>query len=106
MTEIYYIVDDVLKTRPALGRWRRSPHVVPRCSDAEVVTIALLQGVFEVATLKQTYRLVAQNWRAAFPYLPSFKQWLARVHQLLPHVSGLLATTCTHPPPAARPVPS
>ena len=61
-----------------------------------MLTIALLQGVFEVATLKQTYRLVAQNWRTAFPSLSSYKQWLARVHQLLAQVGKLLATTCTH----------
>lgn len=102
MTEIYYFVDEFFKTHPTLAHWRCSPHAQPPFSDAEVLTIALLQGVFEVATLKQTYRLVAQNWRAAFPHLPSYHQWLARVHRLLPHVSGLLATTCTHPPTAAR----
>lgn len=102
MTEIYYFVDEFLKHHPTLAHWRRSPHAQPQFSDAEVLTIALLQGVFEVATLKQTYRLVAHNWRGAFPHLPSYKQWLARVHHLLPHVSGLLATTCTHPPSAAR----
>jgi hypothetical protein len=46
-----------------------------------MLTIALWQGVVEVATLKQTYRLVAQNWRTAFPQLPSSKQWLTRVHE-------------------------
>ena len=71
-------------------------------SDPEVLTIALLQGVFEVATLKQTYRLVAQNWRTAFPQLPSYKQWLTRVHHLLPQVGRLLVTTCTHACQAAR----
>jgi hypothetical protein len=61
MTEIYCFVDDFLKTHPAMAHWRRSPHAQPRFSDAEVLTLALLQGVFEVATLKQTYRLVAAN---------------------------------------------
>ena len=59
-------------------------------------TIALLQGVLEVATLKPTSRLVAQNWRAAFPSLSSYKQGLTRVHHLWPHVGRVLATTCTH----------
>ncbi len=74
----------------------------PQFSDAEVLTMALLQGVFEVATLKQTYRLVAQNWQTAFPHLPSYKQWLTRVHQLLSQVGRLLVTTCTHPCQAAH----
>jgi hypothetical protein len=102
MTEIYCFVDDFFKTRPRLAQWRHSPHAYPHFSDAEVLTIALLQGVLEVATLKQTYRLVAQNWRTAFPQLPSYKQWLTRVHHLLPQVGGLLATTCIHAPRAAR----
>ncbi len=102
MTEIYCFVDDFWRTHPALASWRRSPHAQPQFSDAEVVALALLQGVFEVATLKQTYRLVMRNWRAAFPPLPSYKQWVTRLHHLLPHVGRLLATTCTHPPAAAR----
>jgi transposase len=102
MTEIYCFVDEFLQTHPALARWRRSPHARPQFSDAEVLTIALLQGVFGVATLKQTYRLVARNWRSAFPALPSYKQWVARVHQVWPQVGRVLAATCGHAPSAAR----
>lgn len=102
MTELYCFVDEFLKAHPKLAHWRHSPHAQPQFSDAEVLTIALLQGVFEVATLKQTYRLVAQNWRIAFPHLSSYKQWLTRVHHLLPQVGRLLATTCTHTDHAAR----
>ena len=102
MTKIYCFVDDFLKTHPGLAHWRRSPHAHPQFSDAEVLTLALLQGVFEVATLKQTYRLVAQNWRAAFPALPVYHQWVTRLPQLLPQIGELLATTCRHRPSAAR----
>jgi transposase len=102
MLMIYCFVDEFLKTHPALAQWRRSPHAQPSFSDAEVLTVALLQSVFEVATLKQTYRLVARNWRTAFPYLPSYQQWLARLHRLVPQVGRLLATTCCHGATAAR----
>jgi IS5 family transposase len=102
MTEIYCFVDDFVKAHPQLAHWRHSPHAQPRFSDAEVLTIALLQGVLEVATLKQTYRLVAQNWQTAFPALCSYKQWLTRVHHLWWHVGRLLATTCTRAWYAAR----
>jgi transposase len=102
MIELYCFVDEFLKAHPQLAHWRHSPHAQPQFSDAEVLTIALLQGVFEVATLKQTYRLVAQNWPTAFPYRSSYKQWLTRVHHLLPQVGRLLAATCTHPWQAAR----
>src|SRR3989442_12919533 len=78
MLRIYCFVDEFLKTQPVVAQWRHSPHPQPHFSDAEVLTIALLQGVLEVATLKQTSRLVVQNWRAAFSHLPSYKQGLAR----------------------------
>ena len=102
MIELYCVVDEFLKQHPALAHWRHSPHAQPHFSDAEVLTIALVQGVFEGATLKQTYRLVAQNWRMAFPHLSSYKQWLTRVHHLLPQIGRLLAATCTHAGRAAR----
>jgi hypothetical protein len=102
MTEIYCFVDDFLKTHPGLAHWRRSPHAQPQFSDAEVLTLALVQGVFEVATLKQTYRLVAQNWGTAFPALPVYHQGVTRLHLLLPQVRELLATPCGHWPNAAR----
>src|SRR5215217_5879952 len=98
MIELYFFVDEFLKQPPALAHWRHSPHAHPQFSDAEVLTLALLQGVFEVATLKQTYRLVAQNWRAAFPALPVYHQWVTRLPQLLPQIGELLATTCRHRP--------
>ena len=102
MIELYCFVDEFLKRHPALAHWRHSPHAQPQFSDAEALTIALLQGVFEVATLKQTHRLIAQNWRPAFPRLPSYKQWLTRLHHLLPQVGRLLAATCAHAGHAAR----
>jgi hypothetical protein len=77
-------VDDFFKSHPHLAQWRHSPYAQPRFSEAEVLTIALVQGGFAVATLTQPYRLVAQHWHPAFPYLPSYQQWLTRVHPRLP----------------------
>lgn len=102
MTEIYCFVDDHLKARPTLSGWRRSPHASPRFTDAEVITIALLQGPLGVASLKKAYRMVAKNWRAAFPRLPSYTQWISRLHRLTRQVGALLAATCGHDAAAAR----
>jgi hypothetical protein len=93
MTEIYCFIDDYLKAHPRQARWRRSPHACPRFSDAEVLTLALLQGSFQVASLKQTYRLVRANFLTAFPCLPSYAEWLRRLHQLTIHVGLLLEAT-------------
>lgn len=90
LTEMYVFVADFLAQPPNLAQWRRSNNHAPAFTDAEVLTIGLMQGVFGVATLKQTYRLVATNWRTAFPKLCSYAQWLARLHRLSPLVGCLI----------------
>ena len=55
LTAIYVFVDHFLKANPAIANWRRSNNLHPAFSDAEVITIALMQGVFGCATLKKTH---------------------------------------------------
>jgi hypothetical protein len=81
-TVVYVIVDDYLKSHRKLSCWRRSNNAEPAFTDAEVLTIGLLQSLLGVDTLKQTYRLVHDNIGEYFPLLPSYKQWLARLHQV------------------------
>jgi transposase len=90
MTAVYVFVDDYRQAHPAQTQWRRSNHHDPAFSDAEVITIGLLQGCLGVATLQQTYRFVAENHRAAFPALPSYAQWLARLQALSGVIGQLL----------------
>jgi transposase len=90
MTAVYVFVDDYLQAHPADARWRHSPHADPAFSDAEVITLGLLQGCLGVATLKRTYQFVAANHHAAFPALPSYAQWLARLHALSAVIGRLL----------------
>ena len=97
LTELYVFVDDILAAHPALARWRQSPHDAPAFADAEVLRLALLQGCLGVASLKQTYRLVAENCRSAFPRLCSYTQWIARLHLLPAQISALLAATTQRP---------
>ncbi len=81
-TVIYVLVDDYLKSHPKLNTWRRSNNAAPAFTDSEVLAIGLLQSPLGVDKLKQTYRLVCENIRECFPKLPSYGQWLARLHQL------------------------
>src|SRR3989337_3106901 len=90
MTEIYCFVDDFLKAHPRRAQWRRSPNAAPAFTDAEVITIALLQGSFGCATLKRAYLLVAHNSARAFPSLCSYKQWLHRLHLVTSLVGQLV----------------
>jgi hypothetical protein len=82
MLVLYVFIADFLAAHPNLAHWRGSNNEEPAFTDAEVITIGLLQGCFGVASLKQTYRLVQNNYRDAFPKLCSYAQWIARLHQL------------------------
>lgn len=97
LTEMYVFVADFLAQHPNLANWRHSPNAQPAFTDAEVLTIGLMQGVFGVATLKQTYCLVKNNWHSAFPKLCCYAQWLARLHRLSPLVSCLIQEAIRHP---------
>ena len=93
MTESYCFVDDYLTAHPRLAKWRRSPNAAPAFTDAEVITVALMQGCLGVATLKKAYLLLAFNHASAFPHLVSYKQWLARLHALTTVIGHLFAAT-------------
>ena len=90
LIEIYFFVDEFLKKHPSLAQWRQSNNAEPKFSDAEVLTIALMQGYFGCATLTQTYNLVVANAASAFPHRCGYKQWVARLHQLTAVVGGLV----------------
>lgn len=53
MTEIYCFVDDFFKTHASLAHWRCSPNYQHAFTDAEVITIALMQSRFGVASLRR-----------------------------------------------------
>ena len=92
MTEIYCFVDDFFKTHASLAHWRCSPNHQPSFTDAEVITIALMQSHLGVASLKKTYQLIAANFASAFPQLCSYQQWIARLHRLSPLIGRLFVT--------------
>jgi transposase len=48
-----------------------------------------MQSGLGIASLKQTYQLIADNFASAFPKLCSYQQWIARLHRL-GHVVGRL----------------
>ena len=82
MTKIYVFADDYLKKHAKLAHWRRSANQRPEFTDAEVITIGLMQSVLGVTTLKKAYQQIRDNYQDAFPKLCSYQQWIARLHKL------------------------
>jgi hypothetical protein len=90
LLSIFVFVDDYFKANPDLASWRRSPNSRPSFSDADVITIALMQGVFGCQTLKKTYFLVVSLFPDAFPNLCSYKESLHSLHNLTSLVGRLI----------------
>jgi hypothetical protein len=44
-TALYVRVDDALKDDPALAPWRPAVGIAPKLSDAELVTVAVMQAL-------------------------------------------------------------
>ena len=65
---VYCLVDGCLKNQADGGNWRKSNNQ-PKCTDAAIIAIALMQSYFGTATLKRTYLLVKANDPKAFPNL-------------------------------------
>ena len=82
LTILYVTVADFFTTHPNLAQWRESNHSQPVFTDAEILTIALMQGYFRTDTLARTFLLVRANDPQAFPLCCSYRQWLARLNRL------------------------
>jgi transposase len=93
LTTIYVILADFFAHHPEAANWRQSNHSQPAFTDAEVLAIALMQSYFQSPTLKRTYLLVRANDPKAFPFLPSYQQWLARLHKLTALVGEVLVAS-------------
>ena len=48
-----------------------------------------MQSCLGVDSLKQTYKLISNNYTSAFPLLVSYQQWIARLHKLSPLIGRL-----------------
>ena len=44
-TAPYVTIDDTLKTSPELRRWRPAVGITPKLSDAELLTVAVMQAL-------------------------------------------------------------
>src|SRR5258708_7902842 len=91
---LYVWVDDTLES-PAKRSGRRSV-----LRDSEVVTILVFNLLtVQQQTLRQIYDWVGQYHRAEFPQVPTYQNFVAHCHRLLPALhellGGLLQTQAT-----------
>ncbi|WP_455678415.1 IS982 family transposase [Streptomyces atroolivaceus] len=95
-TALYVEADDLLKGSPQLAPWRPVVGITPQLSDAELVTLSVMQAMLGYTSEARWLRHArAAHLRHLFPYLPKqpgYNKRLRKVAGLIQHVMRELAT--------------
>ncbi len=94
-TALYVTVDDLLKQAPHLAPWRPRVGIAPKLSDAELVTLAVMQALLGFTSEARWLRHVGRHLRHLFPYLPKqpgYNKRLRAAADLIREVIRAIAT--------------
>jgi len=89
-TALYARIDDVLKEHPELAPWRPKVGIAPKLSDAELLTLAVLQVLQGYAEETRWLRHAERWLRPLFPYLPGQSGYNKRLRKSLPQMQALI----------------
>jgi hypothetical protein len=93
-TALYVRIDEELKASPQVGRWRPKVGIAPRITDAELITLAVLQALLGYHDEARWIRYARQALTHLFPYLPKQPGYNKRLRALagqLTHIIRVLA---------------
>jgi len=97
-TELYVAIDDILIADPGLAPDRPRVGIVPRLSDAELLTLAVIQALLGFTSEARFVRHAHAELRALFPFIPGragYNKRLRRSADMLAAVLRALATRCS-----------
>ena len=92
-TSLYVIIDDLLIENPGWAPQRPAVGIVPRLSDAELVTLAVLQALLGYTSEARFIRYARTHLKPWFRYVPArpgYNKRLRRSIRLLQHVTAWL----------------
>jgi DDE family transposase len=95
---LYVKIDELLKAAPQLAPWRPAVGIAPKLTDAELVTLAVLQALLGFCSEARWLRYADRHLRHLFPYLPKqpgYNKRLRGAVDLLRQIIGVLATDTT-----------
>jgi hypothetical protein len=81
-TALYVRIDDLLKACPERAPWRPGTGIFPRISDAELVTLAVMQALLGFVSEARWLRFARTSLRGLFPYLPGQSGYNKRLRKL------------------------
>ena len=90
-TALYARTDDLLKAAPERAPWRPSVGICPRISDAELVTLAVMQALLGFVSEARWLRFAHGQLRHLFPCLPGYNKRLRKLAATMGWLSRVLA---------------
>jgi hypothetical protein len=93
-TALYVTTDDLLKEYPDLAPWRPAVGIAPLLTDAELVTLAMMQALLGFTSEARWLRHARAHLQHLFPYLPQqpgYNKRLRKAAELLRKVTRMLA---------------
>ena len=70
-TALYVTTDDFLADNPQHRPWRPKVGLAPRMTDAELVTLVVMQALLGFTSEARWLRYAHSHLRGMFPYLPT-----------------------------------
>jgi Transposase DDE domain len=96
-TRLYVMIDDLMIAHPAWAPERPAVGIAPQLSDAELVTLAVIQALLGFTSEARFIRYARAHLRPWFPYLPDrsgYNKRLRRAVGLMRHITAALARAC------------
>jgi hypothetical protein len=90
-TALYVRTDDLLKDSPELAPWRPAVGIDPELSDAELLTLAVMQALLGFTSEARWLRHAREHLRHLFPYLPQQSGYNKRLRRLPAAMSWLIS---------------
>lgn len=97
MTRLYVTIDDLLLDHPQWAPQRPTIGITPKLSDAELLTLAVIQALLGFTSEARFIRYAHAHLRPWFPYLPArpgYNKRLRHAGELFQHVIAHLARAC------------
>jgi Transposase DDE domain len=89
-TALYVRTDDLLRQYPDLAPWRPKIGLQPRLSDAELVTLAVMQALLGYTSEARWIRHARARLGHLFPYLPGQPGYNRRLRAAAPLITALI----------------
>jgi Transposase DDE domain len=89
-TALYVTIDDLLRMAPQRAPWRPAIGFSPQISDAELVTLAVMQALLGFTSESRWLRFTTAHLHHLFPYLPQQPGYNKRLRNLAATISWLI----------------